>query len=174
MIFLEENIAVPEGIEAKITENVLSVKGDKGEMERKFTHPHVSMELKDGIVVKTESERKKDRAVVGTWKVHVNNMFKGVSDGYTYKMKIVYVHFPMTAKVEDNKVVINNFVGGKGKRYANIVGEAQVEIKKEDIEITGCDKEAVGQTAANIEQACKKKNKDIRIFHDGIYITHKG
>ena len=167
-------IAVPEGIDTSMEENALTVKGEKGELRRVFKHHSVSMALKDGIVLETATDRRKDRAVLGTWKAHVKNMFKGASEGYTYKMKIIYVHFPMTVKVEGDKVVVNNFMGEKGQRIAKIIGDTQITVKKEDIEITGIDKDAAGQTAANIEKACKKKKKDLRVFHDGIYIIQKG
>ena len=100
-------------------------------------------------------------------------MINGVTSGYTYKMKIVYSHFPITVKVEGNKVIIENFIGERSKRYAKIMPGANVEIKGDDVIITGIDKESGSQTAANIQQATKIKDKDPRVFMDGIYVYQK-
>ena len=171
---MEKTITIPENVEFNVDGNTITLKGEKGESSRVFEHPHISISNKDGIILKTESTKRKDTAIMGTWKAHINNMIVGVTKGYTYKMKIVYVHFPMTVKLDGDKVLINNFMGEKGVRTANVIGTAQVKIQKEDIELTGVNKEDLGQTAGNIERACKKKKKDVRVFHDGIYIVQKG
>jgi large subunit ribosomal protein L6 len=101
-------------------------------------------------------------------------MIKGVVEGFECKLKIVYAHFPIQVKVEGDKVLIINFLGEKKPRKAQIVGkETKVKVTSDEIIITGIDKEAVGQTAANIEQATRIKGYDPRVFQDGIYITVK-
>ncbi len=100
-------------------------------------------------------------------------MMKGVSEGFTYKLKIVFIHFPMTINVQKNKVVINNFVGERQARIAKIYGDVQVKVEGDDIIVTGNDIENVAQTAANIEQSTKIRNKDLRKFLDGIYVYYK-
>ena len=116
---------------------------------------------------------KKDKAMVGTIKSHVSNMIYGVKHGFTYKMKIVYAHFPMTVKVKGNIVSIDNFLGERSPRTAKIIGDVKVSVKGDDVTITGINKEHVGQTMANIEQATKIKGRDPRIFQDGIYLVDK-
>ncbi|RLI07546.1 50S ribosomal protein L6, partial [Candidatus Bathyarchaeota archaeon] len=101
------------------------------------------------------------------------NMITGVMRGFTYKMKIVFTHFPIQVSVEGDKVVIRNFLGEKAPRVAKIMPGVVVEVQKEDVLVKGIDIEAVGQTAANIEQATKIKGKDNRVFLDGIYIYEK-
>jgi len=88
-------------------------------------------------------------------------------------MKIVFVHFPMTVKVQGKKVVVENFVGERKPRTTNIVGETKVTIKGDDITIEGTDLNEVSQTAANIQTATKIRNKDLRKFLDGIYVYSK-
>ena len=171
---MEKQISMPENVEFNLDRDTVTIKGEKGEVSKVFRHPHVSITYKDKIIIKSNSVKRKDTANVGTWSAHINNMIKGVTEGYTYKLKIVYVHFPMTVKLDGDKLLINNFMGGKGIRTAKIVGNTKVKIQKEDIELSGPDKEALGQTSGNIERACRKKNKDIRVFHDGIYIVQKG
>jgi len=90
-------------------------------------------------------------------------------------MKIVYAHFPMTVKAtqSQNKVIIENFLGERYPRTAKIIGHSQVEIQGDEVIITGINKEEVGQTMANIEQATKIKGRDPRVFQDGIYLVAK-
>ena len=111
--------------------------------------------------------------MIGTIRSHITNMIHGVTDGFTYHMKIVYAHFPMTVKVTGNKVTIENFLGERYPRTAKIVGSAKVQVKGEEVTITGINKEDVGQTMANLEQATKIKGRDPRVFQDGIYLISK-
>src|SRR2546426_923841 len=101
------------------------------------------------------------------------HMVVGVREGFTYEMKIVYSHFPLKATVKGAEFVIENFLGEKFPRKTRIVGETKVEVNGDQVLLTGPDVEAVGQTAANIEQATKIRGFDPRIFQDGIYITKK-
>jgi large subunit ribosomal protein L6 len=100
-------------------------------------------------------------------------MIVGLTDGFTYNMKIVYAHFPMTVKAAGDKVTIENFLGERHPRTAKIVGDAKVQIKGEDVTVSGINKEDVGQTMANLEQATKIKGRDPRVFQDGIYLINK-
>ena len=150
---IRETIEVPEGVEVIIENNEVSVKGPNGEDSRKFTYPNVNIKKDDDVVVlETAFPKKKDKAMIGTTRAHINNMIVGVTDGFTYHMKIVFAHFPMTVKVQNDTVVIDNFLGERHPRTAKIV---------------------VGQTMANLEQATKIKGRDPRVFQDGIYLTSK-
>ena len=97
----------------------------------------------------------------------------GVTDGFEYHMKIVFAHFPMTVKVNKDVVVIDNFLGERHPRTAKVVGSAKVVVKGDEVTITGINKEHVGQTMANLEQATKIKGRDPRVFQDGIYLISK-
>jgi large subunit ribosomal protein L6 len=88
-------------------------------------------------------------------------------------MKIVYAHFPIKAAVKGDTFVIENFLGEKSPRKTSILGSTKVQVKGDQVVLTGPDVELVGQTAANIERATKIKGFDPRIFQDGIYITEK-
>jgi large subunit ribosomal protein L6 len=100
-------------------------------------------------------------------------MIHGVSEGIVYKLKMVYSHFPINLKIQGDLIKIENFLGERYPRKAKIPERVEVDIKGQDIEVRGIDKEKVGQTAANIEQATKIKNRDPRVFQDGIYIYEK-
>ena len=171
---IREEIDIPEGVEVIIENNVVSVKGPNGEDSRKFTYPNVSIKKDENVVVlETAFPKKKDKAMIGTTRAHINNMITGVTDGFTYHMKIVFAHFPMTVKVQDNTVIIDNFLGERHPRSAKIVGSAEVSVKGDEVTITGINKEHVGQNMANLEQATKIKGRDPRVFQDGIYLTSK-
>jgi large subunit ribosomal protein L6 len=101
-------------------------------------------------------------------------MIKGVTQGYECKMKTVFSHFPIKTSVEGKQLIIQNFLGERFARRAEILENVKVEINGENIILTATDKEKVGQTAANIERATKVKNRDIRVFQDGIYIVKRG
>jgi large subunit ribosomal protein L6 len=131
----------------------------------------------EGRVIRVYSPwaRKREVALVGTALAHVRNMVRGVTSGFTYKLKIVYAHFPMTVKVQEKerRVSIDNFTGEKTPRYAKIIGSAKVKVVSDEIHVQGNNLKDVSQTAANIQYATKIKDKDQRVFLDGIYIFEK-
>ncbi|MEM3356509.1 MAG: 50S ribosomal protein L6, partial [Candidatus Bathyarchaeia archaeon] len=101
--------------------------------------------------------RKKEAAMVGTIYSHIQNMITGVEKGFSYKLKIVFSHFPISVKVQDKAVVIENFTGERRARKAKIIGDVKVKVQSEDVVVEGINLEDVSQTAANIEQATKVK-----------------
>lgn len=166
-----KEVKIPEDVEVIINEEV-KVKGPKGEIKRKFDLSEIKIEKFDNkIRVFSESERRKIKAKVGAIAAHIRNMINGVKKGYTYKLKIVYSHFPISVKVEGDKVLILNFLGERTPRIAQIVGDTKVEVKKDEIIVSGINIEEVGQTASNIEQACRIKARDRKVFQDGIWIV---
>ncbi|MGZ7107963.1 MAG: 50S ribosomal protein L6 [Methanobacterium sp.] len=172
-VVLREEIQIPEGIDVTIDDGVL-IKGSKGQLERKFNHPGISIKKDDSnIVLEANFPKKKDKAMLGTIKSHISNMIIGLTDGFTYNMKIVYAHFPMTVKAGKDKVTIENFLGERHPRTAKIVGSAKVQVNGDEVVITGINKEDVGQTMANLEQATKIKGRDPRVFQDGIYFLSR-
>jgi large subunit ribosomal protein L6 len=172
-VVLREEIPIPTDLEVTINKEV-TVKGPKGELKRKFKQGKVNIRLEDDkIILETRFPKKKDKAMLGTIRSHINNMVLGLTEGFSYRMKIVYAHFPMTVKSTQNKVIIENFLGERYPRTAKIVGDAKVKIQGDEVIVTGIQKEEVGQTMANIEQATKIKGRDPRVFQDGIYLVTK-
>ena len=103
----------------------------------------------------------------------IRNICEGLIEGYTIKMKVVFAHFPITVKVEGKTILIENFQGERAPRTTKVVGNTKVSPKGEDVIITGEVWTDVTQTAANIELKTKVKNKDHRVFLDGIYVYEK-
>ncbi len=165
---------IPDGVDVQIAGHSVKVKGPKGELSRELWYPGIEIKREDSeILIASGITRKQHLAMMGTIAAHIKNMIKGVTEGFEYRMKVVYSHFPIQVKVADGEVVISNFLGERKPRFAKIVGNANVEIKKDEILISGIDKESVGQTMANIEQATRVRGFDIRIFQDGIYLVDK-
>jgi large subunit ribosomal protein L6 len=100
-------------------------------------------------------------------------MITGVIKGFTYKLKIVFSHFPISVKVKENIVSIENFTGERSPRLVKIFGDTKVSVKEDDVIVQGINLEDVSQTAASIEQGTKVKVKDPRVFLDGIFIFEK-
>ncbi|MEM3736770.1 MAG: 50S ribosomal protein L6 [Candidatus Bathyarchaeia archaeon] len=171
----ERFTAIPQGVDVALEGKSLRVKGPLGEITRDFSHAPVEIVAADGgVYVRSYWARKTERALVGTVAAHVKNMINGVTKGYTYKLKVVFSHFPVTIKVNPGKVLIENFIGEKSPRTARIIGNAKVTVKGDDVIVQGVNLEEVSQTAANIERATKIKKKDPRVFLDGIYIYERG
>ncbi|MBL7160032.1 MAG: 50S ribosomal protein L6 [Candidatus Aenigmarchaeota archaeon] len=175
---MEKIVKIPEGIKLEQEAFKTSVEGKLGKLERDFYSPLFAKKItieKSGseVKVKTDVDKRKIKSMVGTIASHINNMIKGVTEGWEYNLKIVYLHFPMTVKVEGNMLTVSNFLGSRSMRKAKILENVKVEIKADEVKVTGIDKEAVGQTALNIERAAKVKTKDRRVFQDGIHMTSK-
>jgi len=160
--------------DSKVDGRVVTVKGEKGTLTRNFSEAPVLIQREDkAIKVQANWPRKKEAALVGTVSSHIQNMIIGVSKGFTYKLKIVFSHFPISVKVKENVVSIENFTGERSPRLVRITGDAKVSVKEDDIVVQGINLEDVSQTAAKIEGATKVKSKDPRVFLDGIFIYEK-
>ena len=171
---ISENVQVPDDVDVSLEGKRFTVKGPKGTLVRDFSFAPISMELNGRtICIRAEWPRKKEASLVGTLRSHVQNMITGVRKGFTYKVKIVFSHFPISVKLKDKTVLIENFTGERSPRKAKIIGDVQVKIQSEDILVQGIDLEDVSQTAANIEQATRVKRKDPRIFLDGLYVYER-
>jgi len=172
---IKKIVEIPEGVDISIENNRITVRGPKGELFRELIHPKVKIEKVDNKVeVSCKKPRRKDLAMVGTCVAHIKNMIKGVTSGFEYTMKVVYSHFPIKTSVEGNTFYIHNFLGERKPRSARILDGVNVEIKGDTIFVRGIDKEKVGQTVANIEMATRVKNRDVRVFQDGIYRVSRG
>lgn len=175
--YARKKIEIPKDVSVELAAKKVIIKGPKGAIEKDFNNPRfnkkIVIEKNGSITVKTESEDRKTKAVVGAIAAHIKNAITGVTSGYKYSMKIFYSHFPMSVTIKGDEIQIKNFLGEKGARLARIVGDSKVVVDKDDIFVTGVDAEKVGQTCANIEQACKITKRDRRVFIDGIYIHRK-
>lgn len=171
---LEETVAIPDGVKVRFEGGLVTVEAKGHSLRRPLSHPRIQVLPEEKHVkVRCEYPRRREAALVGTFAAHLRNMIVGVTDGFAYEMKIVYSHFPLKASVKGSEFIVENFLGEKFPRKTRIVGDTKVEVKGDQVFLAGPDVEAVGQTAANIEQATRIRGFDPRIFQDGIYITRK-
>ncbi|HOX35301.1 MAG TPA: 50S ribosomal protein L6 [Methanoregulaceae archaeon] len=168
-------IIIPDGVKVQVEGAVLKVSGPNGQLERNVRFPQVKVSS-DGkeVSIATESKRKETVAMVGTFEAHVKNMCKGVTEGFEYRMKVVYSHFPIQLKLQGNRLEINNFLGEKKARYARIEAGVTAKVGTDEVVLSGINRELVGNTAANIEHATHIRNRDPRVFQDGIFIVQRG
>jgi len=179
----KEEVDIPKDVSLEVDENyLLKIKGPLGEITKDFSPLKLSLSknsysiYSEGskVIVETYIKGRRGLSLCRTLASKIRNCLKGVIKGYTYKLKIIYSHFPITVKVKDDSVIIENFIGERGPRIVKIVGKyTKVKVEGEDIIVTGIDKDEVGQTAANIQQATKIKRRDPRKFLDGIYIYYR-
>jgi large subunit ribosomal protein L6 len=175
---MKVTIELPDDVSASVSHLDLTVEGPNGTVERRLWYPDVTVSVtEDGgqhhVAIESADEDAKTTATVGTFESHVRNMIHGVVEGWEYEMEVYYAHFPMQVRVEDGEVVIENFLGERSPRRTPVRGDTEVEVDGESIFVSGPDKEAVGQTAADIEQLTRVSGKDTRVFQDGVYITRK-
>jgi large subunit ribosomal protein L6 len=172
---VSKTVQVPNDVEVKVEGRKVTVNGAKGILTRDFSYVPISIDAESDKSVRVWAEwpRKKEASLVGTIYSHIQNMITGVQKGFSYKLKIVFSHFPMSVKVQGKSVLIENFTGEKRARRVKIIGDVKVKVESEDVIVTGINLEDVSQTAANIEQATKVKKKDPRVFLDGIYVYER-
>ncbi len=167
-------VEMPEGVTVTLKGRTLAIRGKLGEAKKHFDKVNVNIAVEGNrVVISPFSAKKKDNVIINTVTSIVNNMVTGVTKGFTYKLKVVYAHFPITVKTKGNQILVENFVGERSPRVSQIVGDCKVSVEGDDIVVKGVSLEDVGQTAANVELATKIKRKDQRIFLDGVYIYHK-
>ena len=173
--FYENEILLPSEVSITKDQNILTAKGSYGSVQKDFTKMPANIYLQGNkITIKSHGNRKKDFALVNTIQSVINNMIKGSSKGFTYRLKIVFAHFPITVKIKNREIFVENFFGERSARTSKIIGgDTKVTVEGEDVVITGPNIENVSQSAANLELATRIKNKDSRVFLDGVYIYSK-
>lgn len=160
-------IAIPIGVTVEIGGKQIIVKGPKGTVKKSIPKK-LKIEKNDNSILLSGPESEK--ALLGTYVSLINSMLRGVTEGYTKKLKALYAHFPMSFEVKGKELIIKNFLGEKNPRKSRIVGDGtKVEVKGVMLSIAGPDAEAVGQTVANIKNALRIRLKDPRVFQDGVY-----
>jgi large subunit ribosomal protein L6 len=171
---ITEEIDVPNNVNIEIKDSIIKVKGPKGEKERKINNRNIIIEKKDNkIVVKVYFPSRKLLRDFYTMVSHIKNDINGVVNGYRYKLRAVYIHFPIKLKLQGNKLIIENFMGGRSPKEIEIPKGVKVTVNENEIILEGHDIELLGNLAGLIENTAKIKEKDLRKFQDGIYIVEK-
>uniref|UniRef100_A0A060T794 ARAD1B17864p n=1 Tax=Blastobotrys adeninivorans TaxID=409370 RepID=A0A060T794_BLAAD len=177
----DENLEVPEGVTVDIKSRIVTVTGPRGTLTKNLRHIDVAFTKVSNRLIKVTVHHgeRKHVAALRTVKSLIANMITGVTKGYKYKMRYVYAHFPINVNLLENGSVveIRNFLGEKRVRTVRVLEGVKAEVssaQKDELILTGNSVENVSQTAADIQQICRVRNKDIRKFLDGIYVSEKG
>lgn len=153
-------IGIPQDVKIDISDNKISVGGKKGKLEKIFPQEIKIEQTKNELIIKFEGSKEK-KALWGTWRAHIANMIKGVTDGFEKSLKIEGVGW--RASLEGQNLVLK--LG-----FSHLVKVSPSEgvafsTEKDIIKISGIDKEKVGNIAAKIRKICPPepyKGKGIR------------
>ncbi len=170
-------IEVPENISALIEGDYIVVKGKLGSSRQKFNTKYAKIEVNGRTIKISDPENKmllnKYARIETALSNEIKRSFVNVENGIERKMEIIYSHFPMSTEIKGKKFMIKNYLGRKINTSADIVGDTKIDVKGQNITVKGTDAYDVGQTVANIRNACKARGFDSRVFQDGIYVSRE-
>ncbi|KAI9250332.1 ribosomal protein L6, alpha-beta domain-containing protein [Sporodiniella umbellata] len=178
-IYKQDELAIPEGVKVSIKSRQVTVEGPRGVLQKNLRHLAIEITVLDNkIRFVVHHGLRKHVACIRTVRSLINNMIVGVTKGFQYKMRYVYAHFPINVIINDagDAVEIRNFLGQKVVFHVKMHEGVKVEAskaQKDELLLTGNSLENVSQSAADIQQSCLVKNKDIRKFLDGVYVSER-
>jgi large subunit ribosomal protein L6 len=142
-------IALPSGVEVTIDGSFVTVKGPKGTLANTFNADLTIKQTEQGLEVERPSDSKEHKTIHGTTRALINNMVVGVSEGYKKELTMIGVGY--RAALQGNKLVIS---AGYSHPVEKVVPDGlQVELPKNTvIQISGIDKQLVGEFAANVRK----------------------
>lgn len=179
----DQLLEIPEGVHLKIVARQITVTGPRGSLTKNLKHLDVSFAKISNRQVRiiVHNGERKHVATLRTVKSLIANLVTGVTKGYKYKMRYVYAHFPINVNIVEKDgakfIEVRNFLGDKKIRNVPVRDGVTIEFStnvKDEIVLSGNSVEDVSQNAADLQQICRVRNKDIRKFLDGIYVSHKG
>ncbi|WOO85545.1 60S ribosomal protein L9-A [Vanrija pseudolonga] len=173
-----ETLAIPADVTVKVKARTITVTGPRGTLTKNVGHVAMDIQIVGQKVTFTVWHGgRKHVACLRTIKSAVENMITGVTKGFLYKMKLVYAHFPINAipAADGASIQIRNFLGEKIVRDCPMLEGVKVSLSdiKDELIIQGNDIEKVSQSAASITDKTRVKEKDIRKFLDGVYISER-
>jgi len=169
---LKVTIELPEGFRAEKKGNELVITAQDKALCRVLPRRKLNTKIADNKIELSVKD-KKDRALVGTFASHFRNMIAGLAEPFEYKLKVCSTHFPMSVKVEESTVIIQNFIGSKAPIKVKMPESVEVSSKGDIITVSSQDIELAGMAASRIEQATRMNKRDRRIFQDGIFMIKK-
>jgi len=143
-------IAVPAGVEIKVEDNnVVTVKGPKGTLTQKF-NPNMNIAMEGNVITVTRpNDAKENRSLHGLTRTLINNMIVGVTEGYKKELDVNGVGYRVAK--EGNKLVMN--LGFSHQVIMEEKNGITIEVPGPNkIVVMGCDKQVVGQFAAEVRE----------------------
>lgn len=167
----KQPIAIPAGVEVKVDGNTVTVKGPKGTLTNTF-HKDMKIELNDGVInVQRPSDVAEHRSLHGLTRTLINNMVVGVSQGYSKELDVMGVGYRVAKQGKD--LVMN--LGFSHQVFVSEEDGITIDVPNPNkIIISGCDKQRVGQFAAEVrEKRPPEPYKGKGIRYTGEYVRHK-
>ncbi len=144
-------IQIPNGVSVTIKENLVTIKGPKGELSQRI-NPDIKVSLEEGLLkVERPTDDKEHRALHGLYRALIHNMVVGVSEGYKKQLVLVGVGY----RVTNNGQILDLSLGFTHNIYLQLPQEVKVETKSERnqspmIILESADKQLLGQICAKI------------------------
>merc|ERR1712083_909633 len=188
-LLTEDFVEIPDDVTITYKARQVSVKGPRGEVTKDFSHLAVELQR-----MNQNNKKKKGKFIrirmwfggykqacsVNTLKSLIENMITGVTEGFKYKMRLIYSHFPINAIIAktNDSITIRNFLGGKQDKTVEMIGKTTVKLTpanevKDELVFEGVDNAALSLCCARVSQVCKTGRKDVRKFLDGVYVSAK-
>ena len=155
-------VAIPAGVTVNVANGLISVKGPKGELKQNY-HEEIDIKVEGtNVVLATKNDAKQTNAYHGLYRSLINNMVKGVTDGFTKTLVITGVGY--RAEVKGKELVMNL---GYSRDYIAIIPDGLTVVATPDgkLTVTGIDKQLVGEFCSQIRKLRKPepyKGKGIR------------
>merc|ERR1711862_921036 len=170
------------GVKIIIKSKKVEVTGKHGKLSRDFKHLPIELwtaNCGQEVRARMYFAKSKQLSMLRSVCSHISNLFDGVEKKYIYRMRMVYAHFPINANITNggSTVELRNFLGEKIVRTVNMLPGVKVEksaATKDELVVTGTDIDLTSRSAALIRQSCLVKDKDIRKFLDGVYVSSHG
>jgi len=165
-------IEIPAKTEVSISGDVVTVKGPLGTLNKEV-HPHIAVAVEDNkVVVTPKNETRLAKALWGTFASHIQNMIQGVNEKYSKKLILDGIGYRMA--VSGNKVTLN--VGFSHQVDMELPEGVEAVVEKNELTISGIDKDAVGQFAANVRAVKKPEPYKGKGFHydDEVVLRKQG
>jgi len=164
-------LTIPQGVTVTVLDNVVTVKGAKGELSLEV-NKNITVEVNEtSVVVSRANETKEVKSLHGTYNALIKNMLIGVSEGYTKSLEAVGVGYRFN--VAGSKITVS--AGYSNPVEVMVPADLKVEqVNNTEIAISGIDKQKVAEFAANIRKIRKPepyKGKGIR--YKGEYVRRK-
>lgn len=171
------DMKIPNGVKVAAEAGMLKVSGKLGSTSKVINVKLMDIKVAGDTVtitpVKPKKLAKKAALAAQAFSTELKSAMDGVQNGIERKMQGVSAHFPMTIEAKGSVFSIKNIFGERFPRTTTIVGDTKIEVKGQEIKVKGVDPYDVGQTIANIRKLCKSKDKDTRVFQDGLYLVRE-
>lgn len=183
-VLVSRDVAIPKGVKVVVGGRTVTVTGPRGTLKREFKSTNFAASLRGKRTLKVDIwfGNRLEKACLRTICTHIENMITGVTKGFTYKIRAAYAHFPINVTLGKDagrdSVEVRNFLGERRVRRVTLHEGVKIEKTttgvKDEFVLTGSDIEKVSGSAALLHESCLVRNKDIRKFLDGIYVSEKG